>query len=67
MRSLVAVPPALFDIIAEYVFHGLFIPLTVSVIVAAVIVLLALAKILLPNTRARVENEDADCTAPLEG
>ncbi len=41
---LTAVSPALFDIIAEYVFHGLFTPLTVSVIVAAVIVLLELAE-----------------------
>ncbi len=39
--SLIALPPALVDIIAEYVFHGLLTPLTVSVIVAVIILIVA--------------------------
>ncbi len=57
---LIAIPSALFDIIAEYVFHGLFTPLTVSVIVATVIVILALAEY---HYRARERRESGTLTS----
>ncbi len=63
---LVAIPPALFDIVAEYVFHGLFTPLTISVIVAAFVVLLALVEYYY-RIRLRGGDEDAGCNAPVDG
>lgn len=50
---IVVIGPALFDIIAEFVFHGLFITLTVSVIVAVLLLILALAEIAISH-RTRV-------------
>ncbi len=60
--SLMAIPPALFDIVAEYVLHGLFTPLTVSVIVAAAIVIVAIAE-----RHYRLQERRGSVYAPSDG